>query len=373
MQASRFTIYRFMKIFFFIVLTMHSLIHIVGFIKSYNLIELSELTNPIPRIQGALWLITSILFFICLYGLWFDYSWWWMLAIPAVILSQILIFLDWNEAWFGSIANFIVVLSIILGYGQWSFDGIADEKIDGLFIDRPDITQFVDSNSIKDLPEAVVKWLGRSGVIDGVVPRRIYALQTGRMRTTPDGRWMSFDAEQWYNIYEPAFVWKAHVRAFPGLHLSGLDSYADGRGNMLIKAMGLVEVVNASGPEIDQGTLVRFLAEMAWYPAAGVMPYVEWEAISDTEVRAIMTFGGVSAEGIFQFSEDGDLLSFEAQRYYDRGDSGSQERWIIATRPNAWKEFEGVRLPYSFEVSWDLEDGLFTWLELEVAELRYEY
>ncbi|TVR83957.1 MAG: hypothetical protein EA409_01940 [Saprospirales bacterium] len=362
-----------MKIFFFIVLVMHSLIHIVGFIKSFNLIELSELTNPIPRFQGALWLLTSILFFICLYGLWFDYFWWWMVAIPAVVLSQILIFLDWNEAWFGSIANFVVVISVILGYGQWNFDRMAGQKIDYILTVRPDITHLVDSNSVEELPEVVVRWLKRSGVFNEAVPRQVYALQTGRMRTSPEGRWMRFDAEQWYNVYEPAFVWKAHVNAFPGLHLSGLDSYIGGRGNMLIKAMGLLEVVDAGGPEIDQGTLLRFLAEMAWFPAAAVLPYLEWQELSDNEVRAIMTYGDVSADGVFQFSEEGDLLSFEALRYYDRGDSSSLERWIIVSRQNGWKEFDGSRLPYSFEVIWDLDEGKFTWLELEISELKYSY
>ena len=52
----------------------------------------------------------------------------------------------------------------------------------------------------------------------------------------------------------------------PLMAVVGRDKYVNGRGEMLIKILGLLPVVDARGPEMDQGTMLRYLAEMTWFP-----------------------------------------------------------------------------------------------------------
>lgn len=46
--------------------------------------------------------------------------------------------------------------------------------------------------------------------------------------------------------------------------------------------------------------------------------YISWEEINSTAAKATMSYEGVTASGAFKFDENGDFVSFEADRYYYR-------------------------------------------------------
>lgn len=43
-----------------------------------------------------------------------------MIAVPAMVLSQILIILYWKDAKFGTIANVIILATMIVEYRVWN-------------------------------------------------------------------------------------------------------------------------------------------------------------------------------------------------------------------------------------------------------------
>ena len=55
----------------------------------------------------------------------------------------------------------------------------------------------------------------------------------------------------------------------PGLPVRVHDAYVAGEGILHASVLGLFTVVDMSGTrEVDEGELMRFLAEAAWYPTA---------------------------------------------------------------------------------------------------------
>ena len=78
-----------LKIFFLIVLFIHGMIHILGFLKAYQLAEINQLTQNISKPMGILWLIALILFFAAAIQLVSNHDMWWITALAAVILSLI--------------------------------------------------------------------------------------------------------------------------------------------------------------------------------------------------------------------------------------------------------------------------------------------
>jgi hypothetical protein len=44
---------------------------------------------------------------------------------------------------------------------------------------------------------------------------------------------------------------------------------------------------------------------------------------------------------------------------------------VVSVDGNSFKEFEGIRVPYKFNVTWKLDTGDFNWLKLEIADIRY--
>jgi len=102
-----------MRTFFIILILLHGTIHLFGFIKAFEIAEISELTLPISRIWGVLWLVVALIFITSGTLLYLNSEHWWIAGIIGVILSQILIFTFWQDARFGSIPNLIILIFIV--------------------------------------------------------------------------------------------------------------------------------------------------------------------------------------------------------------------------------------------------------------------
>jgi hypothetical protein len=355
-----------MRIAFALLLALHGLIHLLGFVKGFHLAEINQLQQPVSKTAALLWLLATLLFLTAA-GIWLSGSnAGWMVLLPAVVLSQLLIFNNWQDAKFGAIANVMAIIGLALGFGAWRFQNRVAQEL-RVFLATPAETKPVNNEELAKLPPAVQKWITVSGALDKPSNRLVHLKQRGQMRTQPDGAWMPFEAEQHFTITQPGFLWTTTMQAAPMISIVGRDKYENGRGNMRIELLSLFPLADASGPATDQGSMLRFLAETCWFPDAALQPYIQWESIDAQTARATMTWGGISGSGTFFFNESGDILRFEAKRYYDRKEGATLEDWQIINRD--WKSINGYRIPVKSEVTWKLKDGDFHWLTLEIDSI----
>jgi hypothetical protein len=360
-----------LRLLLLILLIFHGLIHLLGFAKSCKLAELPQLAKEIPHLLGILWLCTAILLIGAALLFIIGRDAWWIPAAGGILLSQILIGLAWSDAKFGTALNVVLFVFVLLGYGVWSFHSLADASRAVLLNAAGNGRNIVTKESIGGLPSIVQKWLIRSNVVGKEAARSVRLHQTGEMRTTKEGAWMRFRADQWITSAQPGFLWLVRVNAGPGLVIYGLDSYADGHGRMLMKILALYSVVDAHGPELDQGTMVRYLSEIIWAPSTALSPYVQWRQVDSLTAEATMSYGGITATGRFTFDANGDPIGFTAKRYFYRDAGSTLEDWVIRNPSEGFKDFDGIRIPSRSTVSWTLKDGEYLWLKLEIDELRF--
>lgn len=359
-------------------LVVHALLHSIGFFRAFGFMPAGKaggnatvaLSPAIEKSSGIIWLTVCLLFLSATALYMLERNWWWMLAIVALVLSQILIIIYWKEAGYGTIANIIILFAAMAGYGSWSFNRMAAKEIQSLAAEVSD-ANVVNLDESESLPPIVQKWLRNSGV-NGRGINTVHLKQSGEMLTSPDGNWMPVTSEQYFTVNPPGFVWLARVNESGIVSFSGRDRYEDGKGHMLIKVLNLFPIVNADGAAIDQGTMVRYLAETVWFPSAAVSDYIKWKELDSLKAEATMTYTGITASGVFTFNAAGDVESFEAQRYYDRDGIAILETWYVAMSPDSYQEFDGVRIPTRSSVTWKLESGDFTWYKLEIQEVVYD-
>jgi hypothetical protein len=368
-----------MRLVFACLLLVHGLIHLMGFVKEFRLAEVAGLSGkmliPLPaewaKPAGALWLLTSGLLLLTALIFLLRKEWWWVPGVVALLFSQALIILYWPDAKFGTLANVLILLVALVAYGSWRFNAMVRDELDGFYPQTyPEKTE-VSAEMIAAVPPVVQKWLYRSNLTGRESIHTVYLKQRGEMRTRPDGKWMPVVAEQRISVDPPGFIWTADVRMAPMVYLKGRDKYAAGRGHMLIQLLSLLPVADARGPATDQGTLLRCLGEIVWLPSAALSKYITWEEIDSTRARATMRYGDIQASGVFTFSPEGDVRSFEAQRYYDRKGGATLERWFIRIDDQSYREFNGIRIPVKCSVTWKLAGGDFTWYQLEISEVAY--
>ncbi|GHA37730.1 hypothetical protein GCM10007103_19030 [Salinimicrobium marinum] len=343
----------------------------VGVVKAFRPATVSELSQTISRPLGVLWLFTALLFFAALTAYYMKAERWPQITIAAVIMSQFLITLNWGDAKYGTILNFVIIAISIPAYGKMEFNNATLKEGSGLFenaeIENLKVHRPADFVS---LPPAVQKWIKRSGsaVTSEIVTLRLK--QQGKMRTKPDGSWMPFSAEQYFNVQDPGFVWTTRVQPMPLIYLHGRDQLKNGQGKMLIKLLSLFKVVDEkSNDRINSGTMIRYLSEICWFPSAAAKEYLHWEQIGKHTAQATIRVGDQKVSGTFSFSETGDFQSFEALRYRGGGKDAKQEPWLVEALD--YREFNGTRIPSNCRVTWKLPDGDFTWLHLEITHLEY--
>ncbi|HEY0271783.1 MAG TPA: DUF6544 family protein [Chitinophaga sp.] len=220
-------------------------------------------------------------------------------------------------------------------------------------------------------PLIVTRWLRHCGALEHDLAQTVHLHQQGTLRTAPGGKWMPFTAEQWYTVPSPGFLWAATVQAAPGIPLLGRDLYFESHGDLQVKLDGVFPVGHSQGFPVDQGALVRFLAEIIWFPSAALLPYIEWEQVDTVTARATISYGGITDGITFYFDASGDVERLEAERYYSHGSLATLEKWTVQVAPGSYKTFSGIRVPAEVEVTWNLPAGDFTWLKLSVTDITY--
>lgn len=294
-------------------------------------------------------------------------KWWWA-GCAGLLLSQFLIIWFWPIARWGTAVNLALFLSVLSAAAAGRFTERArafEAALRARAVEEQPLTG-------KELPGVAARWQAFSNAAADAALYGFTAHQQGRMRTKPDGKWMPFRAEQFTAVRAPAFSWSVAVSAGPGIALLGHDTYAGGQGHMLISLGGLFPVVDESGPAIDQGALLRFLAELVWMPQGAVHPGIRWEAVGESQARAVMAYEGVEASGVFTFSSEGAFQRFEADRYYTQPGGAVLRPWLVEAAPQSYKAIGGAYLPTRLQITWKLEEGDFLWYEVELTAFEYD-
>ncbi|MGH2577479.1 MAG: DUF6544 family protein, partial [Actinomycetota bacterium] len=143
----------------------------------------------------------------------------------------------------------------------------------------------VTEEMLADLPDPARRYLRYAGVVGRPFARTVRLRQRGRMRPGPGQPWMAIDAQEWYSVYPPSFVWDGTLHVGPIPVGRARDMYRDGHGHMLVKVASLFTVVDATGEETDQASMTRYLSEMIWFPTAFLGDNVSFEAVDDRSVR----------------------------------------------------------------------------------------
>ncbi len=354
-----------------ILLLVHGFIHFMGFAKAFQIVEIREISQPVSKTTGLLWLLCGCLFVLTIVLLLLKSSWWSITVLAAILISQVLIILHWQEAKFGTFINAIILVASLATLTSSQFQKtISSETLSIIENAQPNEGQLIQKDMVDKLPEIVQKWLRFSGVEGEAPPYLVRLKQRGVMKTVPNGPWLPFTASQYVDPLRHQFVWATKVKAFPGVYLFGRDKLVQGQAEMLIKLVGAIPVVNEKkNIKINSGALIRFLSEICWYPAAALDKSITWETKDPLSALAKISLDKLSAEGVFNFSPEGRLLSFEAMRYYGGYKEAPLEKWLV--KIDAFENFNGYMLPKKCHVYWKLKEGDFEWLQLEITDIEY--
>ena len=256
---------------------------------------------------------------------------------------------------------------IAAGLAAAAFDRRITHEIDTLLADaRPGPAGTIAAADLERLPPPVQRWLRYSRVIGTKRPATVRLRQRGDFDL---GRgWMPFDADQYFTLDPPGFLWRASFRMAPMLSVTGRDRYRAGIASMDMRLLSLVPVATNTGGGLNQGDLLRFLGEMQWFPAAALSDDITWEAVDASSARATMAYGGISASMTFIFADDGRMVEERASRYNDARERN--EAWV--NRNDGDREFGGLVVPAAGEARWEYASGPFPYIRWMITALEQD-
>ncbi|WP_253737184.1 DUF6920 family protein [Halohasta salina] len=220
-----------------------------------------------------------------------------------------------------------------------------------------------------ELPAPVRRYF--EAVLDDVTHVRSARLeQQGEFRLGGrSGSWKPMTATQHYTVDPPGFLWDAEIAVAPLLSTRVVDAYEDGKGSLRAVVGSLVPVADAApSPALDEGELLRYLAEAVWLPTA-LLPEagVDWEAVDAHAARATIEDGDTTASLVFQFDDEGLVDRVIGERY--RQETDSYASWVGHFDSYEWHD--GMRIPTAAAVEWSLPEGDLPYWRARITSTEY--
>ena len=361
-----------MKIAYLILVVLHGLIHLMGVVKGFGLKEIKELTLPISTSMAMLWLSTSLVLLTYVAMLAVDHRYAWAVGFFGALLSQVLVFMFWTDAKFGTVPNLVIIVVSLFQFGQFQFNRMVQSELESL--KGRVLTQqlpVISKQDVEALPTPVSNWLMRTGIVGQPMIARATLKQQAEMKMQPDQKdWMEATAHQYSDLVHPAFHWTVDAQMNGLLGFSGRDRFINGEGEMLIKLNGLIPIVDEHGSKLTEGSAQRFLGELVWFPSFALSPYIHWTPVDESSAQATLNYKDVQVSGTFRFNESGDFSQFSTMRYKGNSEEDVRYEWVLDVLEHS--EFNGVRIPSYMTATWKLPEGDWVWLRLRITELTFE-
>lgn len=270
------------------------------------------------------------------------------------------------------IAGVLVVTGILFFLiSSMAMDSLVKKEFQDLLkMDVKVDQKIISEKDLNGLPPIVKNYIRGTGIIGKEIPKDVFLRQRGLFRTEVKGKWMPLSATQLFNLKTRAFIWHGKISIIPGITIQARDYYKEQKGNMHIKFAGSITMANVKGPEIDQSAFIRFATEMVWYPWLFLdRNLVKWQAVDNKTAIAHVVDGPNKGAITCTFNDKNELVQVAAKRYMKTKDGSRLLPWGGVC--SHYRLFQGIKIPSRAKIYWDLPEGRFECIDLQVTDAVY--
>ncbi len=362
-----------MRIAFAVLLALHGLIHLIGPAKAFGWGNISQLRQPISPTAGVIWLLAATLLIGSAVTVLIGARWWWYLALPGVLISQLLIVQAWSDAKAGTLANIIIAVPLLLlalDARPGSFRSRFGHDSAALLARPVRPSPIVTDADIAGLPPLMQRYLRRVGAVGRPRVRNMRVRFDAQMRSSATSAWMPSTVSQYEFFDPPARLF--HLKATrAGVPFDVYHRYVDSAATFQVRIAGLFGIVDQKGPEMTKSETVTLLNDIVVMAPAAVLdlPFT-WETLGEQTVRATFSNAGYTVSATLTFDAEGDLVGFVSN---DRSQhEGKEVRKVPWSTPiSGYAEVDGIRVGTQGEANWIEPGGEWTYGRFTIRQLEY--
>lgn len=226
--------------------------------------------------------------------------------------------------------------------------------------------QTYDPAQLIDLPAPVQRYFRHVLKPGQLYLRTVRLRHDGQFKTDLKKDWMPITGEEYFRADTPDYIWIGTTAWF-----SARDEYVAGRGSLTVRLLGTLPIQHGSGPTYDQGELLRWLAETAWFPTS-LLPggRVAWSPVNDHSATATLTNNGLAVSCLMSFNEQNELVRCQAQRCNDATNLETKETWVC--RLFDYRDWHGLRVPTQGGAAWVIEGEEKQYAQFVLRDIEYD-
>lgn len=360
-----------LKTIFIILISLHGLIHSVGFVKAFNVAVVDNLLTPISRPIGMLWLVSGLGFILTAILLITSKNWWGFVAVPILLLSQIILILSWSDAKFGTLPNLIILIVAITNIGLFLIQNRFETIVrNDLAHNNSLSTELLTEDDIAHLPIPIQNYIRYTKSVGQPKVKSVRAVFIGGIRGSLKEPYMQIRSLQ-YNFYQTPSRYFYMTANKMGLPATGLHLYNNQTATFEVMLLNWLPIISAKGEKMNQAETVTLFNDMCFIaPATLIDDRISWELIDNLTVKATYTNGDISISAALYFNESGEMVNFiSSDRFETDGKKYLSYPW--KTPVSQYKEINGYLLPSKAKLIYEKPDGDFTYGELEFKDVRY--
>jgi hypothetical protein len=175
---------RFMRIAFTVLLTVHAIIHLIGFLKAFGIAKFSSLTLSISKPLGIAWLISALAFLGATAAFIVAPRLFWLFGAIAIVVSQIVIASSFSDAKFGTLINIVILLVVVFyafSVGPFGLRATYENQV-RQSLKHVTKTPNITDEDLKPFPKPLQRYLRFVGVVGKPQVNSFRVRFTGRIR-----------------------------------------------------------------------------------------------------------------------------------------------------------------------------------------------
>lgn len=354
---------------------LHGFLHLLGFLKAYQLVRIPSLVADISRFLGVFWLLATVFLIIASLLYWFKSSLWWIPASLGLLISMYLMSRFWADAKWGMIPNIILFIVLLIQYAEYHFKAkyIRDVKQSLQTTTAP--SAFPDGilalNDLSGLPTPVKNYIIHTGFVGKPRIKNFKAISEGTIRKNISSDWIPLDVEQ-YNFIHPLTRLFYMTGTMKGLPVRGYHRFKEGHAYMDVRLGSLIKVQYQDGQEMDVAETVTYFNDLCVF-APGALPFkdIVWEVLDSQRVRGVFTEAGITIAAVLHFNPQDELTDFESDDRYFNQDGKSMKKIRWTTPLKEYKSYRGYRISSKAEAIWHFPEGPLTYARFNLKDIIY--
>lgn len=173
-----------------------------------------------------------------------------------------------------------------------------------------DADKIADKYTFDDLPQCMQKFYKLTGLMAKAGSKHVsFDFKDADFVNTEMKKTLKIDYSEHIFAEVPARFAFIDSSLF-GIPFQGLDSFIEGKGGMKGVIAKNFTLFDQRGKEMDKAALVTWLSEIIFMPSELLSGQIEMKELDKNSVFVSIKYDNITAEGIYKFKDNGELLEF---------------------------------------------------------------